>query len=80
LIVKRPWGLGTRAPTTAPQVLNDRCSLDFVADQFTDGRRMRILVDHRIGRAVYPIAFCVEAPVAIGTAILLSHTSVSVRL
>jgi hypothetical protein len=29
---------------TVPQLSNDRWSLDFVADQFIDGRRMRILV------------------------------------
>jgi hypothetical protein len=28
----------------APQLPNERWSLDFVADQFIDGRRMRILV------------------------------------
>jgi putative transposase len=27
-----------------PQLPNDRWSLDFVADQFIDGRRMRVLV------------------------------------
>jgi hypothetical protein len=29
---------------TVPQLPNDRWSLDFVADQFIDGRRLRILV------------------------------------
>jgi transposase InsO family protein len=36
--------LGTRAPLAVPQWPNDRWSLDFVADQFIDGRRLRILV------------------------------------
>jgi putative transposase len=40
----RKRALGTRAPRLAPQLPNDRWSLDFVADQFIDGRRMRILV------------------------------------
>jgi putative transposase len=48
LMVRRRGGrkraLGTRAPMTVPLLLNDRWSLDFVADQFVDGRRMRILV------------------------------------
>ena len=33
-----------RAPLAVPQWPNDRWSLDFVADQFIDGRRLRILV------------------------------------
>jgi putative transposase len=48
LMVRRRGGrkraLGTRAPMLVPQWPNDRWSLDFVADQFIDGRRMRILV------------------------------------
>src|ERR1700756_5579542 len=48
LMVRRRGGrkraLGTRAPMPVPQQPNERWSLDFVADQFIDGRRMRILV------------------------------------
>jgi len=48
LMVRRRGGrkraLGTRAPMSIPQLPNDRWSLDFVADQFIDGRRMRVLV------------------------------------
>ena len=48
LMVRRRGGrkraLGTRAPMLIPQWPNDRWSLDFVADQFLDGRRMRILI------------------------------------
>ena len=48
LMVRRRGGrkraLGTRAPMLVPQQPNERWSLDFVADQFIDGRRMRILV------------------------------------
>jgi putative transposase len=48
LMVRRRGGrkraLGTRAPMLVPQLPNERWSLDFVADQFIDGRRMRILV------------------------------------
>src|SRR5262245_25523404 len=48
LMVRRRGGrkraLGTRAPMLVPQLPNDRWSLDFVADQFIDGRRLRILV------------------------------------
>lgn len=40
----RKRALGTRAPMTIPQGRNQRWSLDFVADAFTDGRRFRILV------------------------------------
>ena len=40
----RKRALGTRAPMLVPQWPNDRWSLDFVADQFIDGRRLRILV------------------------------------
>ena len=47
LMVRRRGGrkraLGTRAPMLVPQWPNDRWSLDFVADQFIDGRRMRVL-------------------------------------
>ena len=48
LMVRRRGGrkraLGTRAPMLAPQCPNDRWSVDFVADQFIDGRRLRIFV------------------------------------
>jgi len=48
LMVRRRGGrkraLGTRAPILVPQQPNERWSLDFVADQFIDGRRMRMLV------------------------------------
>ena len=40
----RKRALGTRAPLAVPQWPNERWSLDFVADQFIDGRRLRILV------------------------------------
>ncbi|NKK82628.1 IS3 family transposase [Rhizobium leguminosarum] len=39
----RKRAIGTRAPMLVPMVANDRWSLDFVPDQFTDGRRLRIL-------------------------------------
>ncbi|MBY5336068.1 IS3 family transposase [Rhizobium leguminosarum] len=39
----RKRAIGTRAPMLVPIVANDRWSLDFVSDQFTDGRRLRIL-------------------------------------
>ncbi|NKL03353.1 IS3 family transposase [Rhizobium leguminosarum bv. viciae] len=39
----RKRAIGTRAPMLIPMVANDRWSLDFVSDQFTDGRRLRIL-------------------------------------
>jgi putative transposase len=48
LMVRRRGGrkraLGTRAPMLVPQLPNDRWSIDFVADQFIDGRRMCILI------------------------------------
>ncbi len=40
----RKRALSARAPMVVPQLPNDRWSLDFVADQFIEGRRMRILV------------------------------------
>lgn len=47
LQVKRRGGrkraLGTRRPITPPDAPNQRWSLDFVSDAFTDGRRFRIL-------------------------------------
>jgi putative transposase len=47
LTVRRRGGrkraLGTRAPMLVPQFPNDRWSIDFVSDQFLDGRRLRIL-------------------------------------
>ena len=48
LTVRRRGGrkraIGTRAPMTLPQGPNQRWSLDFVADQLSDGRRFRVLV------------------------------------
>ena len=35
--------IGTRAPMLVPMQANERWSLDFVSDQFTDGRRFRVL-------------------------------------
>ena len=47
LAVRRRTGrkraLGTRAPMTVPDGPNQRWSLDFVSDAFTDSRRFRIL-------------------------------------
>jgi putative transposase len=47
LVVRRRGGrkraIGTRAPMVVPMAPNERWSLDFVSDQFTDGRRFRIL-------------------------------------
>jgi putative transposase len=47
LMVRRRRGrkraLGTRAPMTVPNSLNERWSLDFVSDTLSDGRRFRIL-------------------------------------
>jgi hypothetical protein len=37
----RKRAIGTRAPMVVPMVPNQRWSLDFVFDQFTDGRRFR---------------------------------------
>ena len=39
----RKRALGTRAPMVLPQGPNQRWSLDFLSDAFTDGRRFRIL-------------------------------------
>ena len=39
----RKRALGERRPIETPQALNQRWSLDFVSDQMTDGRRLRIL-------------------------------------
>ena len=39
----RKRAIGTRAPMMILSAPNDRWSLDFVSDQFTDGRRFRIL-------------------------------------
>ncbi|MBB2707018.1 UNVERIFIED_ORG: putative transposase [Rhizobium aethiopicum] len=39
----RKRAIGTRAPMLIPMAANDRWSLDFVSDQFTDGRRFRVL-------------------------------------
>ncbi len=35
--------LGTRRPLALPSCGNERWSLDFVSDAFTDGRRFRVL-------------------------------------
>jgi putative transposase len=47
LMVRRRRGrkraLGTRAPLTLPNAINQRWSLDFVSDALSDGRRFRIL-------------------------------------
>ena len=47
LMVRRRGGrkraLGTRAPMPIPALPNERWSLDFVSDQFSDGRRFRVL-------------------------------------
>ena len=39
----RKRALGTRRPMVLPDGPNQRWSLDFVSDRFTDGRRFRIL-------------------------------------
>ena len=39
----RKRALGTRAPMVVPDGPNQRWSLDFISDAFTDGRRFRIL-------------------------------------
>jgi putative transposase len=39
----RKRALGTRRPMVVPQAANERWSLDFISDAFTDGRRFRIL-------------------------------------
>ena len=39
----RKRALGTRAPMTLPQGPNQRWSLDFLSDAFSDGRPFRIL-------------------------------------
>jgi putative transposase len=39
----RKRAVGTRAPMTIPQGLNQRWSLDFLSDALADGRRFRIL-------------------------------------
>ncbi len=38
----RKRALGTRRPMIVPEAVNQRWSLDFVSDAFTDGRRLRI--------------------------------------
>ncbi len=38
----RKRSLGTRRPMIVPEAINQRWSLDFVSDAFTDGRRLRI--------------------------------------
>ena len=39
----RKRALGTRRPMVLPNGINERWSLDFVSDAFTDGRRFRVL-------------------------------------
>ena len=39
----RKRALGTRRPLALPSHPNERWSLDFVSDAFTDGRRFRVL-------------------------------------
>jgi putative transposase len=39
----RKRALGTRRPMLLPNRINERWSLDFVSDAFTDGRRFRVL-------------------------------------
>ena len=39
----RKRAMGTRAPMLVPLRPNERWSLDFVSDAFTDGRRFRVL-------------------------------------
>jgi putative transposase len=39
----RKRALGTRAPMLLPERINQRWSLDFIADTLSDGRRFRIL-------------------------------------
>ena len=39
----RKRALGTRRPMVLPERTNERWSLDFVSDAFTDGRRFRVL-------------------------------------
>jgi putative transposase len=39
----RKRALGTRRPMLVPKRSNERWSLDFVSDAFTDGRRFRVL-------------------------------------
>ena len=39
----RKRALGTRLPMVLPRAANQRCSLDFISDAFTDGRRFRVL-------------------------------------
>jgi putative transposase len=39
----RKRALGTRKPIVVPDRVNERWSLDFVSDAFTDGRRFRVL-------------------------------------
>ncbi len=36
---------GTRHPMVLPRAANQRWSLDFISDAFTDGRRFRVLAD-----------------------------------
>lgn len=40
---RRKRALGTRRPMLVPERPNERWSLDFVSDAFTDGRRFRVL-------------------------------------
>lgn len=58
LTVRRRGGrkraIGTRRPLELPLVANQRWSLDFVADQMTDGRRFRVLtvIEPKVGEAM----------------------------
>lgn len=54
----RKRALGERAPMALPQPPNERWSLDFVSDSFTDGRRFRMLaiVDDCTRECLGPVA------------------------
>jgi putative transposase len=43
---RRKRAFGMRAPMLVPQLPNERCSLDFVADQFIDGRMLGACTRH----------------------------------
>jgi len=50
----RKRALGTRRPIALPSRANERWSLDFVSDAFTDGRRFRVLAIVSIGVVTGP--------------------------
>jgi putative transposase len=54
----RKRALGTRRPMLVPDRPNQRWSLDFVSDSFTDGRRFRVLtvVDDHTRECLAPVA------------------------